>query len=386
MVDDRSSLQSPLDSVVGDIYSDAAGWNIPTSFKASYPDVTYEIENVVVSTDPDSLVWTCSLDGSVSCKSAYTSLSEVSSFVFWGKQILAPFIPPSRSILIWWLFHGKIPTDIVLRARGYIFPSRCRFCCAAEEDLRHLFLDCPFVRGLWDVLSSNFGHKLKLDGGKIVFADALSLLWSSVRETNSLQSGIMKNSVDELQILQRLHVSGRPPKAPRILEVNWRPPPSGCLKGNRDEAAFGSPGLAGCAGVFCTCRGFVKDCFTIPFGVCFAFESELAVAVYAIDYAWNFGWRRLWLKSDSTFVVDILSSRSRKVPWRWRSAWDRCLGLIYQMDFVVTHIYREDNQATNSLASRSPSIVSPTWWWNAPNFYNSFIFNDFCSRPSFRFR
>ncbi|KAK2655585.1 hypothetical protein Ddye_008637 [Dipteronia dyeriana] len=252
-----SSLQPPLDSVVGDIYSDATGWNIPTSFKASYPDVAYEIQNVMVSTDLDSLVWTCSLDGSVSYKSDSTSLSE-------------------------------IPTDIALHARGYIFPSRYRFCCAAEEDLRHLFRDCPFVRGLWDAVSSTFGRKLKIKlllRGKIVFVDALSLLWHFVRKADSLQSGTMKNSVDELQILQRLHVSGRLPKAPRILEVNWRPPPPGCLKVNTDGTAFGSPGLVGCAGVFRTCRVFVKGFFVIPLGVCFAFEAKLVVAVYAFDYA-----------------------------------------------------------------------------------------------------
>ena len=111
----------------------------------------------------------------------------------------------------------------------------------------------------------------------------------------------------------------------------------------------------------------------------------MVAAVHAIDYAWTFGWRRLWLESDSTFVVDILRSRSRKVPWRWRPAWDRCLSLISQMDFVVTHIYREGNQVADSLAFRSPNIVSPTWWWSAPNFCNSYIFNDFYSRPSFMF-
>ncbi|KAK0578736.1 hypothetical protein LWI29_015418 [Acer saccharum] len=347
LVEDRSSLQPSLDSVVGDIYSDATGWDIPTSFQASHPDVASEIEKVVVSTDPDSLVWTCSLDGVVSYKSTYDSLSEVRSSVFWGKQIWASFILPSRSILIWRLFHGKIPTDIALRARGYISPSRCRFWCAAGEDLRHLFLDYPFVRGLWDAVSSTFSHKLKLDGScldlwqeamrvvfstqlkalwqvsiimvfwvvwflrnqatfegdKPIFANALSLIWRSVRET-----------------LQRLHISSRPPKAPRILEINWRPPPPGCLKVSTDGAAFGSPGLAGCAEVFRTCRGFVKGCFAIPLGVCFAFKAELAIAVHAIDYTWTFGWCWLWLESDSTFVVDILRFRSRMVPWRWHSA------------------------------------------------------------------
>ncbi|KAK3217683.1 hypothetical protein Dsin_011653 [Dipteronia sinensis] len=203
--------------------------------------------------------------------------------------------------------------------KSSFFPCLMRLILMQKENLRHLFLDCPFVLGLWDVVSSTFGHKLKLDGTclnlwqetmRVVFTTQLKALW----RVDSLQSGTMKTSVDELQTLHRLHVSGRPPKAPRILEVNWHPPPLGCLKVNTDEAAFGSPGLAGCAGVFRTCRGFVKGCFVIPIGVCFAFKAELATAVHAIDYAWTFGWRRLWLESDSTFVVDALRSKSRKVP------------------------------------------------------------------------
>ncbi|KAK3192975.1 hypothetical protein Dsin_024285 [Dipteronia sinensis] len=135
-------------------------------------------------------------------------------------------------------------------------------------------------------------NQVTFEGGKPIFTDALSLIWRSVHEADSLQSGTMKNSVDELQTLHRLYVSGRPSKAPRILEVNWRPSSPGCLKVSTDGAAFGSPDLAGYAGVFRTCRGFVKGCFAIPLGVCFAFEAELAAAVHTIDYAWNFGWRR----------------------------------------------------------------------------------------------
>ncbi|KAK2642030.1 hypothetical protein Ddye_023793 [Dipteronia dyeriana] len=231
LVDDRYTLQPPLDSVVSDIYLDIAGKDIPASFKASYLVVAYEIEKVAVSIDPDSLVWTCSLD---------------------------------------------------------------------EKDLRHLFLDCPFVRGLWDAISSTYGHKLKL------YSICLNL-WQ--------ESGTIKNSVDELQILQRLHVFGCPPKASRILEVNWHPPLLSCLKINMGRATFGSPGLAGFAWVFHTYRGFVKGCFAIPLGVCFAFEAELVVVVHAMDYAWTFGWSQLRLESDSTYLVDTLRSRSRKVPW-----------------------------------------------------------------------
>ncbi|KAK1587825.1 hypothetical protein Q3G72_017180 [Acer saccharum] len=112
-VENRSSLQPPLDSVVGDIYSNAMGWDIPTSFHASHPDVTSKIEKVVAS-----------------------------------------FIPPSRSVLIWHLFH--------------------------EEDLRHLFLNCPFVHGLWDVVSSTFGHKLKLDDTCLdLWQEAIKVVFST---------------------------------------------------------------------------------------------------------------------------------------------------------------------------------------------------------------
>ncbi|KAK2650254.1 hypothetical protein Ddye_017743 [Dipteronia dyeriana] len=271
LVKEKSALQLPLDSVVCDVYSEAKGLDIPTFFQASHPDVASEIEKVVVSTDLNSLVWTYSLDGVLTCKSPYNYLFEVRSSVFWGKQIWASYIPHSHFVLIWRLFHGKIPTNIVLRARCYISLSRYRFCCAAEKDLRHLFLDCPFVCGLWDVVSSTFSHKFKLDvfwvvwflqnqatfeGGKPIFIDVFSLIWRSVHEADSLQFGTMKNSVDELQTLQRLHVSGHPSKAPRILEVNWCPPLSGCLKVNMDGAAFGSSDLVGCARGFLHMQGF----------------------------------------------------------------------------------------------------------------------------------
>ncbi|KAK3183936.1 hypothetical protein Dsin_031222 [Dipteronia sinensis] len=115
-----------------------------------------------------------------------------------------------------------------------------------------------------------------------------------VRRISIWHNESMKNLMDELLTLQRLHVSG-----------------------------------------------FVKGCFVIHLGVCFAFEVELAAVVHAIDYAWTFGWRQFLLESDSAFLVAILRARFCKVPWRWRLAWDRCLSWLSQMDFVVTHIYWE---------------------------------------------
>ncbi|KAK3193568.1 hypothetical protein Dsin_024878 [Dipteronia sinensis] len=48
---------------------------------------------------------------------------------------------------------------------------------------------------------------------------------------------------------------------------------------------------------------FMKGCFAAPLGSVFAFEAELLDMSMAINYAWNNEWRRIWIKSDSSYVV-----------------------------------------------------------------------------------
>lgn len=68
--------------------------------------------------------------------------------------------------------------------------------------------------------------------------------------------------MEELLTLGRLQVSGRPSKAPRIIEVIQQPSLPDWVKVNTDGAAFGATGLVGC-GLFCNCRDFIEGCFTI---------------------------------------------------------------------------------------------------------------------------
>ena len=58
----------------------------------------------------------------------------------------------------------------------------------------------------------------------------------------------------------------------------------------------------------------MKGCFAILLGRVFAFEAELLAASLAINFAWKYGWHRIWLESDSTYMVQLLSSRSKLVP------------------------------------------------------------------------
>ncbi|KAK2642323.1 hypothetical protein Ddye_024086 [Dipteronia dyeriana] len=129
-----------------------------------------------------------------------------------------------------------------------------------------------------------------------------------------------------------------------IRSVVWSPPAPGCIKVNTDGSALGSSSVGGCGGVFQTYRSFVKACFAVPLGQVFAFEAELFTASLAINYDRNLGWHRIWLESDSSYVMQLLSVRSDQVTWCVHQAWQRCLHQISHMEFQVSHIFREGNQ------------------------------------------
>ncbi|KAK3193274.1 hypothetical protein Dsin_024584 [Dipteronia sinensis] len=150
-------------------------------------------------------------------------------------------------------------------------------------------------------------------GKSVDFMATLSLVWHSVYDANHLGIGCMRNCVDDLLILRRFGLSGRPGKAPVIMSVGWSPSAPRWIKVNTDGSALGSPGVGGCGGIFRTCRSFVRACFAVPLGQVFAFEAELLTASLAINYAWNLGWHRIWLESDSSYVMQLLSIRSDQV-------------------------------------------------------------------------
>ncbi|KAK3230080.1 hypothetical protein Dsin_001961 [Dipteronia sinensis] len=196
--------------------------------------------------------------------------------------------------------------------------------------------------------------------GKILnFSVTLSLVWRSVYDANRLGIGCMRKSIDDLVILLRFDLSGRPGKALVIRSVVWSPPALRWIKVNTDGATLGSPCVGGCEGVFWTCWSFVKSCFTVPLGQVFAFEAELFAT---INYAWNLGWHRIWLKTDSSYVVQLLSIRSDRVTWRVHQAWQSCIYQISHMEFYVSHIFREGNQVSDALSKHTLGLSSDYWW------------------------
>ncbi|KAK3189542.1 hypothetical protein Dsin_029103 [Dipteronia sinensis] len=198
----------------------------------------------------------------------------------------------------------RLPTEDRLCRSGFQLASRCSVYGASSESVDQLFLKCPLTTTLWEAVFSTFRGVPPLTLG-VLFS-----VWHSVYDANRLGISCMRNCVDDLLILHRFGLSGQPGKALVSRSVVWSPPAPGWIKVNTDGASLGSPGVEGCGGVFRTCRSFVKACFAVPIGQVFAFEAKLLAASLAINYAWNLGWHRIWLESDSSYVVQLLSIRS----------------------------------------------------------------------------
>ncbi|PON44754.1 hypothetical protein PanWU01x14_264430 [Parasponia andersonii] len=88
------------------------------------------------------------------------------------------------------------------------------------------------------ISKERWGSKLLFDNEFTSMHSAISFIWCAVVESNLTAKGSMRNSVEDLDILECLHVHLKPPNAPKFVEVYWRVPPVGWLKVNIDGAAL----------------------------------------------------------------------------------------------------------------------------------------------------
>ncbi|KAK2648928.1 hypothetical protein Ddye_016417 [Dipteronia dyeriana] len=173
---------------------------------------------------------------------------------------------------------------------------------------------CRYVSSFFSkAMSVSFSDQIKT----MDFRSALSFVWRAVSDANRLEIGCMRNCVDDLLILHRFDLRGHLARAPVIKSVIWSPPAPGWTKVNTDGAALSSP------------------------------------ASKAINFAWQNEWHRIWLESDSSYVVQLLSSRSEQVPWWIQQAWQHCIYQISKMEFQVSHIFREGNQVADALSKHA---------------------------------
>jgi len=92
----------------------------------------------------------------------------------WSSSIL-----PSKTLVLWKFYHGRLPTDQHIQNEGLHICFMCTLCEKHEESIQHLFFECSNVLHIWSwvrhiFLTSHFSNKdnllsfIKSDGSPLV--------------------------------------------------------------------------------------------------------------------------------------------------------------------------------------------------------------------------
>ncbi|CAI9786685.1 unnamed protein product [Fraxinus pennsylvanica] len=93
-----------------------------------------------VETSKDRLIWTESLDGRFSAKSAWEAIRRQGHISQWHEWIWHPTLPKKISLNMWLAMKGGLSVDDKIRKAGIPIVSKC-MCCLREggyEDQNHV--------------------------------------------------------------------------------------------------------------------------------------------------------------------------------------------------------------------------------------------------------
>ncbi|GAU29492.1 hypothetical protein TSUD_65280 [Trifolium subterraneum] len=117
-------VQPNLHSTVSDYIANQQ-LHIPWQLQQSFPSLISHVTKVTIPIEEkqDQLIWKHSKSGVLSLKDAYHFTSPARPKLDWTRFIWNAAIPPSKSFMMWRLFHNRLSTDENLASRGFLLPS-----------------------------------------------------------------------------------------------------------------------------------------------------------------------------------------------------------------------------------------------------------------------
>jgi mannosylglycoprotein endo-beta-mannosidase len=418
-------VRASLSASVKDFIVDGR-WSLPPTILQLFPILGNILNEVSIPIMPtsDTLLWHHTDSGDLELKQAYEFKSQQYQELHWAKLIWIPEIPPSKSLLVWRLMLGKVPTDENLISRGCSIPSMCSLCQSHAESSHHLFFECIYAVRLWSWLASCLNMTIQLTSMEDVWklcdlgwspqskititaalvnllnviwhvrnqarfhhvlipwkaAIALIISYTSLAGNNTCKTA--SNSLKDFVFLKSLRVTIHPSRVSMVKEVLWQPPLMQWIKCNIDGSSI--PGNSACGGLFRDHNADFLYGFAEPLGITNSLVAELNGAMRAIEIAIQHNWMKLWLETDSTTVVEALTNTNKQVPWFLRNRWLNMKARMLEMDCVITHIYREGNQPADILANHGLTIHNLSTWEEAPLFLHASLERNKFGFPCFR--
>ena len=105
--------------------------------------------HIMVREEQDIPNWILDEFGRFSLKSARTFFLEPGVLYGWGKFIWSSSIMPSKTLVLWKFFHGRLPIDQHIQNKGLHICSMCTLCKKHEKSIQHLFFECYNALHIW---------------------------------------------------------------------------------------------------------------------------------------------------------------------------------------------------------------------------------------------
>ena len=103
------------------------------------------------------MVWKGADSGCFTIKAYFRLLEGASPHSVPTKMLWNSYVPSKIVFFAWKAWWGKVLTSSQLKKRGYHLANRCLFCGREEEEMEHILIHCPSIRGQWTDILFAFG-------------------------------------------------------------------------------------------------------------------------------------------------------------------------------------------------------------------------------------
>ena len=148
-------------------------------------------------------------------------------------------------------------------------------------------------------------------------------------------------------------------------------------KVNTDESRINVTGISGAGGVLRDSNGAWIQGFSVNLGASSILEAELWGIFWGLKLAWDYGYRDVEIECDSVVAVTFLTSATVSTHPLYNIISCCKMEIHDHWRCIIEHIYREQNEAADTLATRSYNLDSGLHVYDeAPDFLKDILVAD----------
>ncbi|XVF32879.1 hypothetical protein REPUB_Repub17cG0121000 [Reevesia pubescens] len=374
----RCSLPNLDDSSLVSEFIDASGsWDWEKLI-----NIPRELKEQLASFSPvpdldDQVIWSAAPNGLFSVSSAYNLLLQPATPNPDWMKVWQLDIPPRIKHFLWLLLHNRLLTKEACVRRGLTDSLHCPRCDAPVENTCHLLRDCQSSRDLWctwlrgesldkfnslslsDWVRFNLSRQnvlvSELIPWPILFAFGCWYIWKW-RNLIIFENGSTWPANASYFLLDRVRdfllsrESRRCEKLKSVHLIAWNPPPQAFIKINTDGAAVANPGLTAIGGIARDNEGMWLWGFSKLNGHGTVLKAEISAILLGLKIAWEKGYRRVFVESDSLLAVKKLTGSPSRTDPLFHLIFQCQLFIAKEWDCMISHIFREANYCADHLA------------------------------------